>query len=92
MFLESGEPIPKELQPPFISGKALEAWNFYAMVANQWHYASGGMGGVFKVGLNYQNIEVIARNRGVKLKGVLFSLLQIIEQKILAKEREADEQ
>jgi len=73
-----------------LNGLALEAWLFYQVVENQWHYVSG-MGGTHRTGLNYPTIEVIARNRKVKLKGTLFMLLQLIEHKILEKERENDE-
>jgi len=76
------------MQPPHIDGVALEAWSFYLMVQHQWHYASGGMGSPIKIGLNYPTIETIAKNRDIKLKGLLFELLQLIEHKILIKESE----
>ena len=90
MLVNQGDEIPPSYIQPTIDGKALEAWEFYHMVSNQWHMVSG-MGGTEKIGLNYPTIETIARLKGVKLEGILFSLLQLIEQKILSKERENDE-
>lgn len=77
-----GDPIPDDLQPPFLNGMALDAVKLINSMDTQWNYIQTGFGSV-KKGLDYSALEVVARFKNIELYDDLFEVIRKLEMKII---------
>ena len=78
-----GEPLPEELSPPFINGKAKKAISLIVGMQTQWNYVSNGMAGAVKSGLDYSSLQFVANKKKIKITRLIFSIIQMLEIVIL---------
>lgn len=90
IFSESGLEIPKELEPPLLSGYEIEILNFYSKVSTQWKIASD-FGGSHLIGLDYLAIKQIAEIEEFELDKTSLSFLREIEKFVLKEQRKSME-